>query len=89
VPPEGEAAGLIRELGVGIAVPPDDVDALRGALDELVRRWRGGLLAGPMPLPAEARSRLSRRGRAQELLGVLQDVTELSFAHVNVGDGGS
>jgi glycosyltransferase involved in cell wall biosynthesis len=73
VPPDGEAAALIRDTGAGVVAAPDDVDAISAALDELVERWRAGEL-GALALSAEQRERLSRRARAQELVEVLEDV---------------
>ncbi len=66
VPPDGAAAELIRETGAGVVVAPDDVDGIREALVRLEGEWRAGKLNGS-PLPAEARDRLSRRARAEEL----------------------
>jgi glycosyltransferase involved in cell wall biosynthesis len=71
VPPEGEAAALVRETGSGTVVAPDDVEGMAAALAELERRWRGGELAGPA-LPADARARLSRRERAERLAGLIR-----------------
>jgi glycosyltransferase involved in cell wall biosynthesis len=76
VPPDGEAAGLIRELGVGVVAQPDDVGALRRALAELVRRWRAGELAPGTRIPDDARARLSRRARAEELLVELRAIVQ-------------
>ena len=70
VPPNGAAAELIRETGAGIVAPPDDVEALRAALESLESRWRAGSLDGT-PLDPEARERLSREARAQELAELL------------------
>ena len=70
VPPDGAAAELIRETGAGIVAPPDDVEALRAALESLEGRWRAGSLDGT-PLDAETRERLSREARAQELAELL------------------
>jgi glycosyltransferase involved in cell wall biosynthesis len=66
VPPDGEAARLLRETGAGILVGPDDSPGMRAALDGLVARWRAGSLDGTA-LPSELRDRLSRRARAEEL----------------------
>ncbi len=74
VPPDGAAAQLIREAGAGIVAAPDDVPALRAALDGLERRWREGSLNGT-PLSPELRDRLSRRARAQELAELLWSLT--------------
>ena len=70
VPPDGEAAALIRETGAGIAVAPDDVDGLAAALADLVGRWRAGRLNGT-PLSPETRARISRRARVEELAELL------------------
>lgn len=71
VPPDGEAAALIRELDAGTVVAPDDVDGLAAALAELERRWRAGELADTTLAP-EQEVRLSRRARAAELAEVLE-----------------
>ena len=73
VPPEGEAAALIREVGAGIVVAPDDADGLARAVAELEARWREGALDSS-PLSAEARARLSRRARAEELARLLEEI---------------
>jgi len=73
VPPDGEAAALVRETGAGVVAPPDDADALSGALGGLVERWRAGELAGPA-LSGEQRQRLSRRARAEELAELLRSL---------------
>ena len=66
VPPDGAAADLIRDTGAGIVAPPDDVEALKEALAELVGRFgNGGLPA--TEIPEETRHSLSRRARAEEL----------------------
>jgi glycosyltransferase involved in cell wall biosynthesis len=70
VPPDGAAAELIRETGAGVVAPPDDVDALKAALQELHARFSNGGLA-PASIPAETRRRLSRRARAEELAELL------------------
>jgi glycosyltransferase involved in cell wall biosynthesis len=73
VPPDGEAAKLIREAGAGVVVPPDDEHAIREALVGLEARWRAGRLNGP-PLDAAMRERISRRKRVRELAELLQRV---------------
>jgi glycosyltransferase involved in cell wall biosynthesis len=70
VPPDGEAAALLRETGAGLVVPSADVTAIGGALADLVARWRAGNLNGS-PLSSELKARLSRRARAEELVEVL------------------
>ncbi len=73
VPPDGEAAELVRETGAGVVVAPDDVDGIAAALTELERRWRAGELHSP-ELSAEKRRALSRRERAERLARLLEEV---------------
>jgi len=70
VPPDGAAAGLIRETGAGIVAPPEDVAAIRAGLETLVSQWRTGDLDG-RPLAPEWRERLSRQARVRELSELL------------------
>jgi glycosyltransferase involved in cell wall biosynthesis len=70
VPPDGEAARLIRETGTGVVSAPDDVGTLRAAIEGLEARWRAGKLDGT-PLSADQRERLSRRARTEELAELL------------------
>ena len=55
VPPDGAAAELIRETGAGVVAPPDDVPAIREALEGLHARWQAGELDGT-PLDDDARA---------------------------------
>jgi glycosyltransferase involved in cell wall biosynthesis len=73
VPPDGEAARLLRETGAGIVVPSEDVAGIRTALGGLVARWKAGRLDGAA-LPDEMRERLSRRARAEELAELLKSL---------------
>jgi glycosyltransferase involved in cell wall biosynthesis len=73
VPPDGEAAALVRETGAGIVVAPDDVDGLAAAVAELEARWREGGLDGT-PLSAEVRARISRRAGAERLAELLRSL---------------
>jgi glycosyltransferase involved in cell wall biosynthesis len=73
VPPDGEAAALVRETGAGVVVSPDDVDGIAAALAELERRWRAGELIAPRLSP-ELRERLSRGERAERLAALLRTV---------------
>ena len=73
VPPDGAAAELLRETGTAIVAPPDDVEAIRAGLVELVGRWRAGRLNGT-PLPEELRERLSREARSEELADLLRSL---------------
>jgi glycosyltransferase involved in cell wall biosynthesis len=74
VPPDGEAAALVRETGAGVVAPPADADAIREALEGMTDRWRSGDLADTELSPA-LRHRLSRRARAEELAELLGEVT--------------
>jgi glycosyltransferase involved in cell wall biosynthesis len=73
VPPDGEAAALVLELGAGLVAAPDDVEGLARSLAELEGRWREGKLNGATLRP-EARARLSRRARAEELAALLGEI---------------
>jgi glycosyltransferase involved in cell wall biosynthesis len=73
VPPDGAAAELIRETGAGLVVPPDDVDALRGALEGLHARFAGGGLPDVV-LDEELKHRLSRRTRVEETVELLRSI---------------
>jgi hypothetical protein len=74
VPPDGAAAGLIRDTGAGVVAAPDDVDGIRDALVSLHGRWRAGELDAP-PLSAEWRDKLSRASRVEELADLLKGLT--------------
>jgi glycosyltransferase involved in cell wall biosynthesis len=73
VPPDGEAARLLRETGAGIIVGPEDVAGIRAAVEGLVARWRAGRLDGDV-LSGEQRERLSRRARVEELADLIRDL---------------
>ncbi|HEU5372053.1 MAG TPA: glycosyltransferase family 4 protein [Gaiellaceae bacterium] len=73
VPPDGAAAALIRDAGVGVVVAPDDVDGMAAAVRDLHDRWRAGKLEDA-PLAEEWRRRVSRRARSQDFVGVLEAV---------------
>jgi glycosyltransferase involved in cell wall biosynthesis len=75
VPRDGAAAELIEETGAGIATPPDDVPALRAALEDLHAAWRAGTLHGTALSPAD-RERLGRGARVEELADVLRSVAQ-------------
>jgi glycosyltransferase involved in cell wall biosynthesis len=74
VPPDGAAAALIEETGAGVVAPPDDVPALRAALERLHAAWRAGTLDGT-PLSEEDRERLGRGARVEELAELLLSLT--------------
>ena len=73
VPPDGEAAALIRGTGAGTVVAPDDVDGMAAALSELDEQRRAGKLS-EAPLAPEWRDKLSRRARAREYAELLEAV---------------
>jgi glycosyltransferase involved in cell wall biosynthesis len=70
VPPDGAAAGLIREVGNGVVAAPEDVPAIRDALRGLVERWQAGSLNGS-PLAEDVRERFDRRSRVREYADLL------------------
>jgi glycosyltransferase involved in cell wall biosynthesis len=73
VPVDGAAAELIRETGSGLVVAPDDVAALRTALEQLHARFvNGGLPA--VVLPEDVRHSLSRQSRVEETADLLQEI---------------
>ena len=71
VPPEGAAAELIRETGVGIVAAPDDPAAIRAALETLHAQWTSDDLPDTF-LSEEWHERLSRRTRVEEAAAVLR-----------------
>ena len=73
VPPDGAAAGLIRDAGAGVVVAPEDVDGMVDALRGLHGRWRAGELE-ETPLAEEWKRRVSRRARSEEIAHVLEEV---------------
>jgi len=73
VPPDGAAAKLIEDTGVGVVAAPEDVDGIREALVAMHARWRAGELDGP-PLSDEWRDKLSRGRRVEQLADVLRSL---------------
>jgi glycosyltransferase involved in cell wall biosynthesis len=73
VPPDGAAARLLADTGVGVVVAPDDVDGIARELGAMRDRWQAGGL-GDAPLSEEWKSRLSRRARVEELADFLERV---------------
>jgi len=73
VPTDGAAAELIRETGAGVVADPDDVAALRTALEELHGRFAAGGLPD-VELPEELRHRLSRAARVEETAEVIRSL---------------
>jgi hypothetical protein len=52
-----------------VVVPPDDTEAIGGALEDLSARWREGTLA-----ETDMHPELSRRRRTEELAQLLREV---------------
>jgi glycosyltransferase involved in cell wall biosynthesis len=73
VPPDGEAAALVREANAGEIVEPGDVDAIGRALAGMVERFEQRRLS-PVRLSGELRDRLSREARALELETLLESL---------------
>jgi len=71
VPPDGAAAELLREAGVGVVVAPDDVGGITAALCDLHARWQEGSL-DDAPLSDDWRVRVSRRTRVAEFAALLE-----------------
>jgi glycosyltransferase involved in cell wall biosynthesis len=74
VPPDGAAAELLRETGVGVVVAPDDIDGIARELEAMRDRWRAGTLE-PVQLSDEWKQKLSRRARVQDLADLLNRIT--------------
>jgi glycosyltransferase involved in cell wall biosynthesis len=74
VPPEGDAATLLRETGSAWIADPDDEGVITVALAEAVGAWEADRL-GERRLTPEWRERLDRRTRARELAELLRSVT--------------
>jgi glycosyltransferase involved in cell wall biosynthesis len=74
VPPDGAAAELIRSVGAGPVVAPDDVKGIREALVELERRFRDGGLPD-LELDDEWRWKLSRRARVEEVAELMREAS--------------
>jgi len=73
VPPDGAAAGLIRETGAGVVVAPDDVDGIRDALAGLYTRFTNGGLPA-VELSEDDRRRLSRQARVEDTATLLREI---------------
>jgi glycosyltransferase involved in cell wall biosynthesis len=73
VPPEGDAATLLRDTGSAWIADPDDEQAIGAALADAVGAWESDRL-GERRLSAEWRERLDRRTRAGELADLLRTV---------------
>jgi glycosyltransferase involved in cell wall biosynthesis len=72
VPPDGAASDLVRAADAGIVVAPDDVGAIKSAIEGLVERWRSGTLEGPS-MSDELRVRSDRRTHSAEFAAFLRE----------------
>jgi glycosyltransferase involved in cell wall biosynthesis len=72
-PSDGVAAGLIRDAGAGIVVAPDDEQAIKAALHELIERWGRGDLPD-IELAPGLRERIDRRARVREFAELIEKV---------------
>ncbi len=63
VPPDGAAAGLIRETGAGVVAPPEDVDAIAAAARRAARPLARGAAERHAALRCLAREALPREPR--------------------------
>jgi len=73
VPPQGAAAELVRDAGAGLVAAPDDSEAIRAALSELVERWRNGKL-NDVELSPELVSEIDRKERMREIAELVRRV---------------
>ena len=76
VPPQGAAANLVREANAGLVAPPDDSEAIRAALEELVARWRKGGLAD-VELPPKLIGQIDRKERMHEIAKLIERIAAL------------
>jgi hypothetical protein len=72
VPPEGDAAALLRDTGSAWIADPGDESRILAALGFAADAWLGGRLE-ERRLSAEWRERLDRRTRARELADLLRE----------------
>jgi hypothetical protein len=77
VPPEGDAATLLRDTGSAWIADPDDESQILAALGLAADAWLGGSLE-ERRLSAEWRARLDRRTRARELAALLRAAAPLA-----------
>jgi glycosyltransferase involved in cell wall biosynthesis len=73
VPPNGTAAEMIREAKAGTVVAPNDIGALRQAIQAFADRWQQGGLPD-LELPPGFERRISRTERVRELAELLRQV---------------
>jgi glycosyltransferase involved in cell wall biosynthesis len=72
--PEGDAARLIRSLGAGAVVAPDDAKGAEAVLEQWMTAWLKG---NPIPAAsAEAVLRFERKSLTGELAAVLEEIAK-------------
>jgi glycosyltransferase involved in cell wall biosynthesis len=72
--PEGDAARLIRDLGAGAVVAPDDSAGAEKILEDWMTAWRQG---APVPrASSETIRRFERKTLTGELAGVLEEIVK-------------
>jgi glycosyltransferase involved in cell wall biosynthesis len=76
VPPQGAAADLVRAAGAGLVAAPDDSEAIRSALEELVERWRKNKL-GDVELPPKLVGKIDRKERMREVAELIEQIAAL------------
>ena len=74
VPPEGDAASLLRDTGSAWIADPDDEAAIAAAIAEAAARMGGATGWASGGSRPEWRERLDRRTRARELAELLESV---------------
>jgi glycosyltransferase involved in cell wall biosynthesis len=79
VPPEGDAASLLRDTGSAWIADPDDESEIVAALGHATGAWLAGSLE-ERRLTAEWRERLDRRTRARELAELLREAAPFAPA---------
>jgi glycosyltransferase involved in cell wall biosynthesis len=68
VPSDGVAADIVRRARAGEVVPPDDPDAVAGAIGRLYEQWKAGAAAAPDPAVVAEFDRGALAGRIDGLL---------------------
>jgi glycosyltransferase involved in cell wall biosynthesis len=68
VPADGVAADIVRRAGAGEVVPPDDADAVAGAIGRLYAQWKAGTAAAPDPAVVAEFDRAALAGQIDGLL---------------------
>jgi glycosyltransferase involved in cell wall biosynthesis len=70
-PLDSPAASLVRDVGAGTVVAPDDVEGIAAALARMYDEWRNGELATPV-LPAAVAAGISRKAGAERIAELMR-----------------